>query len=438
MTSIATTEPWGPVADYWSYGLQQARNLYDQPYPVYGGPRTAGYGPTMQRAMTGIEQRAAAGSPWLRRAQDTAGGMMTPQQNPMTPWLAPFQSNAPTPMTQQFQNWSRGTGAPGFADMRSSGTMVNPATAGAGRIASGAAPGYSDIYAGGRAGNPAMQHLASGARGDYLDSNPWLDQTVGRTLSDVEDRVNARFTSSGRYGSRAHAGALADSLGDTSARMRQAAYESERGRQLQAQQALGTLGESAAQRRMAAGSEALGRMAQGTQLQGQLGESAADRLYRAGAGTLDAQMRGGQLARGAYEQDAANRLTGASLTGQGYASDQDRALSASRLSPWLAQQDYFDLDKMAELGQFKMGHNQQVLNDQRQAWQEENFAPYDQLTRYFGYGGGVGGGAGQTTTENPTYGNPWLTGLGAAGAGVGILRGLNDIGVFNKDFWDFL
>lgn len=377
MATFSTTEPWGPIGDYWSYGLQQARDLYDEDYPVYDGPRTTGYGPTMRQAMSGIEERATAGSPWVKRAQDAAGGMMTPPQNPVSPWLAPLNSTAPTPMTGQFQQWAGGTGAPGFEDMRASGTMRNPAMAG-------------------------VNYTAGGG---YLNSNPHLERVIGSTLDDVGDRVNSRFTSSGRYGSGGHAGALADSLGDTSARMRQSAFEAERGRQMQALGMQGTLGEQAAQRR-----------------------------YQAGAGTLSAQMRGGEMARGAYEQDAANRISAASIEGQAHASDQDRALSAAKLTPWLAQADYADLDRLSDLGKFKMGHQQEAINNARQGWMEENFAPYDQLSRYFGYGGGVGGGAGQTTTEAPSYGNPWLTGIGGAAQGVGVLKNLSDLGIFGDLF----
>jgi hypothetical protein len=76
------------------------------------------------------------------------------------------------------------------------------------------------------------------AEGDYLNSNPYLDETINQALDPVQSRVNSQFAAGGRYGSGMHSATMADELGDVSSRMAYQNYADERNRQQQAQRAL--------------------------------------------------------------------------------------------------------------------------------------------------------------------------------------------------------
>lgn len=65
-------------------------------------------------------------------------------------------------------------------------------------------------------------------------SNPWLDASVAKAQGAVRGALDSQFAAGGRYGSGAHAAALADSYGDIAAGIYGGAYESERARQMQA------------------------------------------------------------------------------------------------------------------------------------------------------------------------------------------------------------
>lgn len=84
--------------------------------------------------------------------------------------------------------------------------------------------------------------LGQTANGSMLGGNPYLDAVLGKSMQDAAAGVNAQFSAAGRYGSGAHAGALARELGgiETNARMQD--YTQERQNQLAAANSLGTLG----------------------------------------------------------------------------------------------------------------------------------------------------------------------------------------------------
>jgi hypothetical protein len=85
---------------------------------------------------------------------------------------------------------------------------------------------------------PDQYGMQATAEGDYLNSNPYLDETINQALDPVQSRVNSQFAAGGRYGSGMHSSTMADELGDVSSRMAYQNYADERARQQQAQQAL--------------------------------------------------------------------------------------------------------------------------------------------------------------------------------------------------------
>jgi hypothetical protein len=76
--------------------------------------------------------------------------------------------------------------------------------------------------------------LEDTASGKMLDSNPYFDKVVDRSSRDTAALVNSQMSGSGRYGSGAHTGVLADKIGGLQDSMRSANYQFERGNQLNA------------------------------------------------------------------------------------------------------------------------------------------------------------------------------------------------------------
>lgn len=64
--------------------------------------------------------------------------------------------------------------------------------------------------------------------------NPYLDATVAKAQGAVRAPLDSQFAAGGRYGSGAHAGALASTYGDIATDIYGGAWETERGRQMQA------------------------------------------------------------------------------------------------------------------------------------------------------------------------------------------------------------
>lgn len=72
--------------------------------------------------------------------------------------------------------------------------------------------------------------------GRYLDpaTNPYLQSTYDQAARNVGNSVNSQFAASGRYGSGAHAGVLAQGFGNLATDIYGGNYQQERARQMQA------------------------------------------------------------------------------------------------------------------------------------------------------------------------------------------------------------
>lgn len=80
----------------------------------------------------------------------------------------------------------------------------------------------------------AYNKLEATASGKMLQGNPYLDRVIDRTSRDTASMVNSSMSGSGRYGSGAHTGVLADRIGGIQDQMRSDNYRFERGNQLNA------------------------------------------------------------------------------------------------------------------------------------------------------------------------------------------------------------
>lgn len=70
--------------------------------------------------------------------------------------------------------------------------------------------------------------------GKYLNGNPYLDQIVNKSNSDITNAVGGQFSQAGRYGSAYNTDTLARALGDNENQLRYGNYATERGYQNQA------------------------------------------------------------------------------------------------------------------------------------------------------------------------------------------------------------
>lgn len=83
-----------------------------------------------------------------------------------------------------------------------------------------------------------LDALEATARGDLLQSNPFIDDLIDVTTSGIVDQINSRFAGAGRLGSTANQQAIARAVAPAALGVRSQAFESERGRQLSAAQGL--------------------------------------------------------------------------------------------------------------------------------------------------------------------------------------------------------
>ncbi len=89
----------------------------------------------------------------------------------------------------------------------------------------------SGQYSSGQAGAAAgQQYYGDVLAGKYLSGNPEMDAMIAKMQGSVGDRVNSNFALSGRYGSGAHTGVLANELAGAESQMRYNDYNSQMGR----------------------------------------------------------------------------------------------------------------------------------------------------------------------------------------------------------------
>ena len=80
----------------------------------------------------------------------------------------------------------------------------------------------------------ARDMLTNTLQGDYLNSNPYLDQTFDKAADRVTRNISGVFSKGGRYGSGIHQDILGENLSDLATNIYGGNYQQERGRQMQA------------------------------------------------------------------------------------------------------------------------------------------------------------------------------------------------------------
>jgi hypothetical protein len=131
---------------------------------------------------------------------------------------------------------------------------------------------------------------------------------------------------------------------------------------------------------------------------------------------------GGRYGSGAHDSAVAQGFGG--VLNDAYQAERSRMDAAAQFAPQLAQQDYFDAQQLAQVGDRREAHLQDMINAEIQRYNALQQAPINELALYQNLIGGNIGGT-QTTTQ-PVQRNgasPWQIGAGIIGSVLGAALG---------------
>ena len=157
--------------------------------------------------------------------------------------------------------------------------------------------------------------------------------------------------------------------------------------------------------------------------------------YQRAAGDVTSSLASQFAKAGRYGSGAMTETLGKSLGdiasqiyGGAYQQERARQLQAAQLAPQLAQQDYADITRLAQVGQSREGLQEAALADAMQRFQFEQQKPYTKLREYLASIGAPA--AQQTVSMQPQYRNLGANLLGGAlgGAQLGSLAQLSPMG----------
>lgn len=92
-----------------------------------------------------------------------------------------------------------------------------------------------------------------------------------------------------------------------------------------------------------------------------------------------------------------------------------RQLQAAGMAPAIAQQDYYDIDRLMQAGQAREGLGQANMEDLINRWNFSQRAPWDSLNLYNNAALGIGSLGGSASTTQPTS---WTSALGGGLSGA--------------------
>ena len=147
------------------------------------------------------------------------------------------------------------------------------------------------------------------------------------------------------------------------------------------------------------------------------------KTFQRAAGDVQSQLgsmfaKGGRYGSGAMAETAGGRLgdLASQIYGNNYQQERARQLQAAQLAPQMAQQDYFDIAKLAEVGRSREGLQEAALGDAMQRFQFEQQKPYTKLREYLA---SIGAPVSQqSVSAQPIYRNLGANLLGGALGGA--------------------
>jgi hypothetical protein len=450
-TSTQTSTPWEGQQPYLTDLFSQAQQLYGAGGPQYfPGQTVAPFSPQTQMGMDLTTQRALGGDPSMQGFGNYLSNTFNQQQ--MDPnQIAQYGVQGIGQGRDLLQQAGQGAiGLPGASQY--AGGVTNPYTSalmgssgygglgeasqffGQGQGALPAATSFAQNMMqtpGGGAIDPAAaQQLGATAGGSYLGSNPYLDQMydvaagkVGKSFQEqIMPGIQGQFGAAGRTGSGMQALTSANAAGQAAEQLRglagdiyAPAYESERGRQVQAAGQLGQLGLGGGQLQLGAGGLAgdifgqqgqrLGMAADMYGQQRGLGQQAMQQAGQLGLG-------GGQLASQLYGTGMQGMLgAGGSLGQLGvggmggltdlYGQQGQQQFRAGSLAPSYQGMQYGDIQQLMNMGAMNEDQAQRLIQGDMDRWNFQQNAPAQNLGNYANTIYGLPGGYGTQTSTTP-------------------------------------
>lgn len=399
----ASSEAFNKIWPYKREQLQMASDAFNRPESMYPD-----FSQDTQNYIQGIKDRVSSGNLTLDQAQQALQGVFSGSD----PSRNYFQNVMSGRIGQQDPSKS-------FFQQMQSGQFSDPTTQGYQQLFSSYNPAQGMLRGLGAAGSgTAFSQLGKTASGEYLGSNPYLDQTFNRASTKVTDayknavdNINSNFSMAGRYGSGAHQKALSNAqqnLGETlsglSTDIYGGNYQQERDRMLSAGGTLGGLE-----------NQAYGLGLQGVGLSSDIyGQNIDTKMKALGgignafAGDIGRMQTGAGALSDIYGQGF-NRMTqGAGALSDIYNKGQQTTLQAMDPAFKFGQQDYTDLGYLGQVG---------LMQDTLRTQQAQ-----EPMTRASMYGSTIGGLPAQQPQGASPFGSLLGAGLGAwlAPAGSGI------------------
>jgi hypothetical protein len=383
-TVNTTVEPPEYAKPFLEYGLAQAKDRYTSEMPsYYPFSTTVGFSPESELALNMTRDRALAGSSLVNNAQNYIGNIAQ-------------------------TGGGLGLGANIF-QRASTGGYQNEAMPMARNMLGGAdfgeVMGRTRNMLGGANFDEVLDYTRATARGDMLNSNPYLQGAIDRAIDPVKDKIQSQFAMSGRYGSGANQDVLAKSLGDVASNIAYGDYQRERQNQLNAQQQLGNL----AQQQFANQSGAIGALGNLQQQQ-----------FANQSGALGAL---GNLS----QADIQRRLAGGSALSAMDTTRMARQLEGTKLAPQFAELDYRDAQRLAQVGSARESDAMAQLQDNINRFNYEQNIDDQKLRNYMAL---ISGGTVGSNTIQPVFRNQGASALGGAlgGAQLAKLAGFSPMG----------
>lgn len=375
-----------PVTQQWRQTLMNAGGeLYNQGSPAYyPGQTVTPFSNQTQAGLDYLQSYAMQGAPNFGMANDANARAMS-GFNPAMPYA---------------NSWASGQ---------------NPLLQGVLGAANANNPYGGNIAAAGAANNPMMgQQTTAGMdalQGFSSASNPHLRGLFDQGAAQVSDAVNANFARSGRYASGAHTGTLGRELGNLYNNIYAPAYEASQGRALQAAGQMAGIQQND-----------LARNAQ-------IGEAGLDRNFGA-AQTLGSMFeQGAQRGLSGASQAAGYGMQGADLFGGLYSQGNQDAARAIALQPGLYSYGQMPGQSMLDIGGMYESQAQRYLDADRGRYEYTANAPWNNLQRYAQLMSGMPDFSGSTQTSTQPGPNRMMSGLGGAATGLGMLSGLQGMGL---------
>ena len=340
-------EPPAYAKPFLEYGLSEAKQRYETGEPnYYPFPTTVGFSPESELALSMTRDRALAGSPLVSNAQDYIGNIAQ-------------------------TGGGLGLGSNVF-QRASTGGFQNEAMPMARNMLGGA--DFDEV----------LDYTRATARGDMIGNNPYLQGAIDRAIEPVKDKIQSQFALSGRYGSGANQGALADTLGEIASDITFRDYQRERQNQLQAQQQLGNL---------------------------------AQQQFRNQSGALCALANLSQA-------DIQRQLAGANALSSMDRARMARQMEGAKLAPQFAELDYRDAQRLAQVGGAREADAMATLQSDIDRYNFEQNIDDQRLANYLSL---IGGGTVGSNTIQPVFRNRGLSALGGAlgGSQLAGLAGFN-------------